>query len=224
MLARLPVDLPGRDPARKLLSDELRKRAYEDEKPPALLDLLGRFVRWLGSLVSNAAGGIDQAPLAIVVLVALLVLLVVVVLVKVGPRRGGPGRADLFLGEPLRSAAEHRTRAEQAAASGAFDDAVRERLRAASRELEERGLLERRPGRTAGEVAREAGRAAPTLAGPMTTAARTFDETWYGGRPADVDGYRLVVAADEMAMAVQPARLAAAGAGPATPGGPVLPS
>ena len=221
MLLGLLVDVPGRESGRELLSDELRERAYEDEKPPALLDLLGRFVRWLGSLVSDATGGINQAPLAIVVLVALLVLLVVVVLVKVGPRRGGSGRADLFTGEPLRSATEHRARAEQAAASSAFDEAVRERLRAASRELEERGVLERRPGGTAGEVAREAGRAAPPLAAPMTAAARVFDEIWYGGRPGDADGYRLVVAADD---AVRETRLAAATSGPADPAGPVLPS
>lgn len=218
-LARVLIDVPGRESARRLLSDELSNRAYEDEKPPALLDLLGRFVRWLGSLVSDAAGGIDQAPLAIVVLVALLVLLVVVVLVKVGPRRGGrSGPGALFTGEPLRSAAEHRARAEAAAAAGAFDEAVRERLRAASRELEERGVLERRPGRTAGEVAREAGRAAPPLAAPMATAARTFDEVWYGGRAGDAHGYRVVVAADD---AVREARLAAA---PIDPAAPAVPS
>ena len=81
-------------------------------------------------------------------------------------------------------AAEHRRRADGFAGEGRFAEAVRERMRAIVRELETRGVLEPRPGRTADEVAREAGALVPAVAPDLRTAATVFDEVWYGGRPA----------------------------------------
>ncbi len=205
MLLRLAAEIPSRDPARGLVREELTGRRYEDAKPPALFDLLGRLVRRLGSLVSNAAGGIGQGTLAGIVLVGLLLLVAVVVLVRVGPRRRrGTGGAALFSGAQVLSAGEHRSQAESAAARGAYDEAIRERLRAAARELEDRGVLPPRPGRTAGELAREVGQVA--LTGPLTAAAHVFDEVWYGGRAGDAAGYQVVADADD---AVRAARLVA---------------
>jgi hypothetical protein len=103
------------------------------------------------------------------------------------------------------SAEEHRALAEEAAAAARWDDAVRERLRAIVRELEARGVLEPRPGRTAGEVARDGSAAVPAIAEPLRRATGTFDEIWYGGRPADASSYAVLVAADQ---AVTGARLA----------------
>ena len=57
-------------------------------------------------------------------------------------------------------------------------------MRAIVRELETRGVLDPRPGRTAAEVAREAGGLVPSVAGELRGGARVFDEIWYGGRPA----------------------------------------
>jgi hypothetical protein len=52
--------------------------------------------------------------------------------------------------------------------------------------LEDGGVLEPRAGRTAAEVAEEAGAALgdPTAAAQLASATRTFDEIWYGKRAA----------------------------------------
>ncbi len=63
-------------------------------------------------------------------------------------------------------------------------EAIRERLRAIARELEQRGVLDPRPGRTAAELSREAGAQLPALAEDLRNAASIFDRVWYGGRTA----------------------------------------
>ena len=83
-------------------------------------------------------------------------------------------------------------------------------MRAIVRELETRGVLEPRPGRTADEVAREAGAAVPAVAADLRTAATVFDEVWYGGRPATAQADALLRQADQR---VQRAQLAVVGAG-----------
>ena len=81
---------------------------------------------------------------------------------------------------------------------------MRERLRAVVRDLEARGLLDPRPGRTAGEVARDAGAAVPALAEDLRRASIVFDEVWYGGRTADAGSYALLVDVDTRAAAARP--------------------
>ena len=58
-------------------------------------------------------------------------------------------------------------------------------------------VLDPRPGRTADEVAREAGAAVPTIAGDLRAAAEIFDEVWYGGRPATPQYDALMRQADD---------------------------
>ena len=65
------------------------------------------------------------------------------------------------------------------------------------RELESRGALDPRPGRTAGEVARDGGAAVPALADDLRRASVLFDEVWYGGRTADAASYAVLTAVDE---------------------------
>jgi hypothetical protein len=89
----------------------------------------------------------------------------------------------LFVGR-ARSSDEHRAAADAAAARGAWADAVRERLRAIVRGVEERGVLDARPGRTADEAAAEAGAVLRSCADDLRRAARLFDDVWYGGRTA----------------------------------------
>jgi hypothetical protein len=102
------------------------------------------------------------------------------------------------------SAADHRRRAAEHEAAGRHDEAVREWMRALVRGLEERDLLVSRTGRTAGEAAREAGAALPAAAEAVTDAARCFDETVYGGRPADAQAVARGRAADETVQATHP--------------------
>lgn len=188
----------GRDAARDAAREELRRREYADAQPSLLLRLLGRVLRGLGELLDRAAGAAPGGRLGLLALLLLLAVFVAVVLTRVGPlsRRSGPS-TPLFAGSAVLSAPQHRQLAEQAARDGRYAEAVRERLRAVVRELETRGALDPRPGRTAGEVARDGGAAVPGVAGDLHRAAVLFDEVWYGGRSADAASYAVLVEVDE---------------------------
>ncbi|PWS41256.1 hypothetical protein DKT74_28560, partial [Streptomyces sp. ZEA17I] len=83
----------------------------------------------------------------------------------------------------------HRAAAEAHAAALRWTEAVQERMRAIVRSLEERALLDPRPGRTADEAAAEAGRVLPDHATRLRSAAREFDDVTYGGRAAGQPAY-----------------------------------
>ena len=187
-----------RESARDAAREELSRREYSDAQPPLLIRLVGRVLRALGDLLDSAALAVPGGRLGLVLLLGLLLLLVAVVVARVRPESGrGRSRAPLFAGSAVLSAAEHRELAEQAAGEGRFEDAVRERLRAVVRDLEARGVLDSRPGRTAGEVARDGGAAVPAVAEDLSRAAGVFDEVWYGGRAADASSYAVLVGVDE---------------------------
>ena len=191
----LAVDL-GRDAARDAAREELRRQEYADARPSLLLRVVGRVLRELGELLDRAAGAAPGGLLGLLALLALLAALVAVVLARVGPlaRRSRPG--DLFEGSAELTPQQHRELAEQAARESRYADAVRERLRAVVRDLESRGALDPRPGRTAGEVARDGGVAVPAAAQDLHRAAVLFDEVWYGGRSADAASYAVMVDLD----------------------------
>jgi hypothetical protein len=69
-------------------------------------------------------------------------------------------------------------------------------MRAIVRSLEERALLDNRPGRTADEAAAEAGRALPEHTDRLRSAAREFDDVTYGGRRASELSYRRIAELD----------------------------
>ena len=194
LLLGLVVD---RDTAREAAERELRRREYVDAQPSPLVRLAGRVLREIGELLDRAAGAAPGGRLGLLALLALVVLLVAVVLARVGPLARTSRPPALFAGSATLTADEHRALAQSAAEQGRWADAVRERLRAVVRELEARGALDPRPGRTAGEVARDGGAAVPDVAPDLARAAALFDEVWYGGRPADASSYALLVAVDE---------------------------
>ena len=103
-----------------------------------------------------------------------------------------------------RTAAEHRAAADAHAAAGAWAEAVRERLRAVVRSLEQRAVLDERAGRTADEAAADAGRALPSCAVGLRAAAVLFDEIWYGGRPAGPESYAALRDLDAQVQATRP--------------------
>ena len=189
----------GRDAAREAARIELRRQEYADARPSLLLRGLGRVVREIGALIDRAAGAAPGGRLGLLALLVLLGLFVAVVATRVGPLARRSDGAALFQGSAVLTAAEHRALAETAARAGRFADAVRERLRAVVRDLESRGALDVRPGRTAGEVARDGGAAVPEVADELRRAAVLFDEVWYGGRPADAASYAVLVGLDEHA-------------------------
>jgi hypothetical protein len=194
VLRALVVD---REAAREAAERELRRREYTDAQPSPVVRLAGRLLRELGELLDRAAAAAPGGRLGLLVLLALVALLVAVVLSRVGPLARSARQPALFAGSAVLTADEHRARAQEAAEQGRWADAVRERLRAVVRELEARGALDPRPGRTAGEVARDGGAAVPALAGDLSRAAVLFDEVWYGGRPADASTYAVLVGVDE---------------------------
>ncbi|MFF7250423.1 DUF4129 domain-containing protein [Embleya sp. NPDC008237] len=182
-----PVDIP-RDDARDAARDELSRTEYHRNDAGPVRRALDWFLDRLGDLISRAGDHSPGGGLGLVVIVLLVIAALVVLRLRLGPLRTAR-RAELPLyGDrgPL-SAAEHRAAADAHAAGGRWDEAVRERFRAIVRALEERAVLDVRPGRTADEAAAEAGRALPDAAADLRAAAATFDDVHYGGRTADRD-------------------------------------
>lgn len=190
-----------REQAQEAAQRELSRRPYDEAEPSLVLRVVGRVLRELGELLDRAAGAAPGGGTGLVVLLVLLALVSAVVLTRLGPLARSRSAPALFEGSAVRTAEQHRELAEQAAEQGRWADAVRERLRAVVRELEARGVLDPRPGRTAGEVAREAGGAVPAVAGELRRAATTFDEVWYGGRTADASSYAVVADVDRAVTA-----------------------
>ncbi len=193
----------GREAAREAARAELARREYADAQPPLLLRLVGRALRFVNDLFADAAARVGDGTLARVLVLGLLALAVGVVLTRLGPVSGRRGGRAVFDGSGVLTAAQHRSRAAELAAAGRHPEAVRERLRAVVRELESRGVIDRRPGRTATEVATDAGLAVPRLADPLHAAARLFDEVWYGGRAAGPQDYDGLVRLDEQVCGVE---------------------
>jgi Domain of unknown function (DUF4129) len=177
-----PLD-PTRDEARRWARHELSDPVYAQHEP----GWAERALLWLWHSLNNLnlPAGPDGTS-GLVILLALVLLAVLVVWLRAGPMRGPAARArqQAVLQGSVRTAAEHRAIADQAAAEGRWQDAVRERFRAVVRGLEERGLVDELPGRTAQEVAADAGRSLPAHRAQLREAAGVFDDVCYGSRTA----------------------------------------
>ncbi|MFR0352950.1 DUF4129 domain-containing protein [Streptomyces sediminimaris] len=182
----------GRDAARR----ELSKHLYHENDPSLFQRALNAFWDWLDKLFGSAASATPGGTLGLVVIVVAVVAVLGALWWRLGtPRREPVSSAALFDDRP-RSAAEHRAAAEAHAAQGHWNQAVQERMRAIVRSLEERALLDVRPGRTADEAAAEAGRALPSHTDRLRTAARDFDDVTYGGRSATEESYHRMTELD----------------------------
>ncbi|GAB2630429.1 DUF4129 domain-containing protein [Streptomyces capparidis] len=181
--ADVPVTVP-RDPAREAAERELSKPVYHQNDP----NLLQRAIDWfwdrVGELLSTASGATPGGWVGITVVVAVALLAFVALRLRLGRLRGAATAGEALFDARPRTAADHRAAAERHAAAQRWDEAVRERMRAIVRDLEERALLDPRPGRTADEAAAAAGRALPDHAERLRDAARAFDDVTYGGRTA----------------------------------------
>jgi hypothetical protein len=183
-----PLTTP-RDPAREAARRELSKRMYHEDDPSLFQRALEAFWDWLGRLLNAASTATPGGTLGLVVIVLAVVAVLAALWWRLGiPRRQPTSSATLFDDRP-RSAADHRAAAEAHAAQGHWNQAVQERMRALVRALEERALLDVRPGRTADEAAAEAGRALPAHTDRLRAAARDFDDVTYGGRSATEQAY-----------------------------------
>ncbi len=201
VLLGVPIEI-GRAAARGAARRELAKAIYHRDDPSLLERAVAAVLRWLGSALDRAAQVSPGGAWGLVGVVVLGIVLTVGVRARTGPLARASRVPDpLFTGGP-RSAAEHRREADRLAAAGAWSAAVRERLRAIVRELEQRGVLEPAAGRTADELAADAAAALPHLGADLQAAARTFDELWYGGRPATEAADRVLREVDERVRGV----------------------
>ncbi|MEU6093199.1 DUF4129 domain-containing protein [Streptomyces sp. NPDC047079] len=193
---RPPVTIP-RDPAREAARRELSKGMYHENDPSLLQRALNAFWDWVGGLLETASSAAPGGSVGLLVIVLAALALAGALWWRLGtPRRTPTSSAALFEDRP-KSSAEHRAAAEAHAAQSHWNPAVQERMRAVVRSLEERALLDVRPGRTADEAATEAGRALPDHAGRLRAAARDFDDVTYGGRTTGEGTYRRLADLDD---------------------------
>jgi hypothetical protein len=209
-----PAPPVGRDAARELARRELQKPIYQRDKPSFLDRILNKINDWLNSLFGHTPGehaGGGWGWTALVVLVVLLILVAAAVWWRLGNVRRSAAERTSLLDDAHTTAEDHRTAAERHAAAGEWPEAIRERLRAIARDLEERVIVEPRPGRTADELAAEAGAALPDHAEELAAGVRIFDDVWYGGREGDAEAYGRLTELDRRLRAARPAPLVSGG-------------
>lgn len=183
MRADLPV-VPDRDTAREWLSSELQRPEYAERE-----SLLARLIGWVLERLSGIewlAVPITGAQLGVTIALIAAVVLLIAWLVA-GPVRLGRERArsaEVLDSDDARTAAQMRAAADAAASSGDWRTASVERFRAVVRSLEERVIIEPRPGRTAQEAAADAGLRLPGQTAGLRSGADLFDGVEYGDRVA----------------------------------------
>lgn len=190
-----PVTIP-RDPAREAARRELSKDLYHQNDPGLFQRALDTLWNWIGDLFDTASTATPGGTLGLLVVVLAVVAVVGALWWRLGSPRRGPSSTAALFGDRPRSAAEHRAAAEAHAAQGHWNQALQERMRALVRSLEERALLDARPGRTADEASAEAARTLPAHTDRLRAAARDFDDVTYGGRRATEQSYTRMAALD----------------------------
>lgn len=173
-----------RDGAQRAAREELSKRAYHAHDPSALQRALDWILRKIGDALDAASRHSPGNGVGLLVIVVLLAAAVAFITIRVGRVRRTAKAAQPILGGVAEAPADHRRRAAAFAAEQLWAQAVREWLRAVVRELEDRAVIDARPGRTASELCAETSKALPLLADDLRRATATFDAIWYGGRGA----------------------------------------
>ncbi len=191
-MSALDID---RDAAHDAAQRELAKPIY----PKA--SLTERFSDWLEDLLYRIVQEGSSVPGGWFTISVLLILLAVAVVVAVRiarrtMRTNRDQQHGLFGSHEL-TAAQHRATAQQCAAEGRWAAAIRHRLRAIARQLEENGVLDAMPGRTATELARDAGMAVGDLSDELAQAATAFNDVTYGEQPGTEHAYRMIEHLDD---------------------------
>ncbi|WAC91985.1 DUF4129 domain-containing protein [Mycobacterium sp. Aquia_213] len=198
-----------RDAAHQAAADELSKPIYT--KASAMQQL----VDWINELLYRLLQKTSSLPggwLTTAVLLTLLAIALVVAIHIARRTMRTRGRGDYQLFEAaLLTAAQHRETAERFAAEGNWTAAIRHRLRAIARQLEETGVLNPAPGRTANELARDAGEVLPHLTDELSQAATAFNDVTYGEVPGTQSAYQMIADLDDHLRMRAPATAAATG-------------
>jgi hypothetical protein len=190
----MPAIDVDRDAAHQAAQRELAKPVYPKPSPTQ------RFHEWVHELLYRLVEKGSSIPGGWFTISVLLTLLgvAVVIAIRVARRTMRIHRGtdyQLFDTGQL-SAGRHRTIAEGFAAEGNWTAAIRHRLRAVGRGLEETGILNPAPGRTANELARDAGACIPHHASELSRAATAFNDVTYGERPGTPAAYQMIVDLD----------------------------
>lgn len=193
--------LIGRNAAQRLARQEL-----------AEVSIWLRILRWIERLLHVTGNAVPGGWFGLIVLAVLAVLAVIVVIFWVRPTRSRSSRTGPALTDQVRTAQDCRRAAQRHAEAGDYAGAIIEGVRAIAAELEERGILPPRLGRTADELALEAASELPALAADLRIVTRLFDDVRYGDRDGTKAGYELVSRVDEQ---VRSARVTSAEPRPA---------
>ncbi|AQA02721.1 hypothetical protein BVC93_10050 [Mycobacterium sp. MS1601] len=189
-----PIDI-DRESAREAAENELNKPIYPRGS------LTDRFNEWFQELIFRIVtkGGLLPGGWFTITVLAIILVIAVVVAIRIARKtmRTNRGGDRQLFGATELSAAQHRELARQCAARGDWAPAIRHRLRAVARHLEEVGVLTPVPGRTANELARDAGASLPQLSGELSSAATAFNDVTYGGLPGTESAYRMISDLDD---------------------------
>ncbi|MGW7492461.1 DUF4129 domain-containing protein [Streptomyces sp. NPDC054786] len=208
LMARSDDDIPVRTPrvpAHEAAERELSDPRYHQHDPNPIQQALDWLWARVDELFRAAAGTTPGGWIGLLAIAAFVVLLIVALRLRLGAVRRTPTTSGALFADTPRTAAEHRSAADRHAAEGHWNQAIQDRMRALVLALEERTLLTPGPGRTADEAANEAGRAFPAYADRLRTAARTFDDVTYGGRPGTEAAYTLLTSLDTDLQHAKPA-------------------
>jgi len=196
--------LVSRDEGARLAWEELSDPIYDGSQPSLLERLFYWLEMWLGGLTREAAAALPGGWWTLGALLAVLVLLAAALVWYLRPGTG-PRRTAVLDPDGELTADDHRALADQHAARGSYAEAIRERLRAVARDLEDRAVLTPRLGRTATELAVEASAVLPERRAELHRAAELFNDVWYGDREATAEGYGLLCALDDALRGAVPA-------------------
>ncbi|GAB3208765.1 DUF4129 domain-containing protein [Marinactinospora thermotolerans] len=194
----------SREEGARAAREELSKDIYQRSEPSLIEIIYTRVMDWIEELTRRIGDSVPGGWWALGALLAVLAVLLVALLVHTRPARRARRRgAQVDQDTPL-SASGHRALAERHAEAGAYAEAIVERLRAISRELEDRAIVLPRAGRTATELATEASPALPDERGALRAAADVFNDVRYGERVATADSYAVLRDLDERIQTARP--------------------
>ncbi|BDB45483.1 MULTISPECIES: DUF4129 domain-containing protein [Mycobacterium] len=184
-----------RDAAHEAAQRELSKPIYP--KHSLTQEIFAKITEFLFRVLqrtSSVPGGWFTVTVLSILVAAGVAAAIYVARRTIRTKRGGD--YELFDAGQL-TAAQHRATAESFAAEGNWTAAIRHRLRAVARELEETGVLTAVPGRTANELATDAAAALPRLSGELSQAATAFNDVTYGERPGTQAAYQMIADLDD---------------------------
>lgn len=188
------------DAAHDAAQRELAKPIYP--RPSLTEQLMAWFDEMLYKLFAHGSSLPGGWIALALLLTALAAAVFVAIRIALRTMRTDRASARPLLGGHDLSADQHRAESEKYAAQGNWALAIRHRLRSVARGLEEKGVLDPVPGRTATELARDGAAAQPDLGDEFRYAADAFNAVTYGAQRGTETGYRRILELDRTLLRV----------------------